>query len=230
MSSARQARRSYNAQGRRAQAQANRDRILNTARELFIERGYAGTSIADIADASGVSVPTVFARFGSKVALLKEAVDSALVGDSEPVPLADRPEMRHVYEGRTAPEVITRLAGLIATAGPRVVPISMIMHGAADADPEIAALAQEHDRQRLRGAEMLADVVMERLGSEDRDLFDQLRDLIWMTNAPQTFDLLVRRRGWSPERYGDWAARTLIAATGTADGRDQPSQPETAAG
>lgn len=216
MSSTGQARRSYNAEGRRAQAQANRERILNTARELFVERGYAGTSIADIADASGVSVPTVFARFGSKVTLLKEAVDSALVGDSKPVPLADRPEMRHVYAGRTAREVITRLAGLIAAAGPRVVPISMIMYGAADADPEIAALAQDLDRQRLRGAEMLTDVVLERLGRKDRELFDQLRDLIWMTNAPQTFDLLVRGRGWSPGRYADWAARTLIAATKTA--------------
>lgn len=213
MPSAKQARRPYNADGRRAQAQANRQRILSTARELFIERGYAGTSIADIAEASGVSVPTVFARFGSKVTLLKEAVESALVGDSEPVPLADRPAMRHVHEGKTARQVLSRLGELIAEAGPRVVPIAMIMYGAADADPEIRALADDQDRLRLRGAGLLADLVLVRLARDDRELFEQLRDLIWTLNSPQTFELLVHQRGWSPARYGAWAAGSLIAAT-----------------
>ena len=72
---------------------ANRERILDHARELFAARGYAGTQVSDIAAAAGVSIPTVFARFGSKVALLKEAVETALVGDAEPIPFAERPEM-----------------------------------------------------------------------------------------------------------------------------------------
>lgn len=206
-------RRSYDASGRRAQAQVNRARILDAAQGLFVSQGYAGSSVADIAAAAGVSVPTVFARFGTKVALFKECVDSATVGDTDPVPLAQRPEMLHVRDGRTARQVIGRLAALIATAGPRVVPIYMVMYGAADADPEIRDLAREMDLQRLTGATRLAGIVMDRLGTVDDERRDELRDLIWTMNSPQTFSLLVTERGWPVERYEAWVRRTLLAAT-----------------
>jgi AcrR family transcriptional regulator len=206
-------RRSYDGSGRRAQAQANRERILAAALGLFVMQGYAGTSIADISVAAGVSVPTVFAHFGSKVELFKQCVDSATVGDTEPVPLADRPEMVHVRAGRTARQVVGRLAALIAAAGPRVVPIYMVMYGAADADPEIRALARTMDEQRLAGATQLARIVMDRLGSDSEDLAAEIRDLIWTMNSPQTFSLLVTQRGWPLDRYEAWVRRTLLAAT-----------------
>jgi len=206
-------RRSYDGSGRRAQAQANRERILATALGLFVVHGYAGTSIADIAAAAGVSVPTVFAHFGSKVELFKHCVDSATVGDTKPVPLAERPEMINVREGRTARQVIGRLAALIASAGPRVVPIYMVMYGAADADPEIRSLAHTMDDQRLVGATQLARVIMDRLGTDNDDLAAEIRDLIWMMNSPKTFSLLVTERAWPLDRYEIWIRRTLLAAT-----------------
>ena len=164
MSSTGQARRRYNADGRRAQARATRERILETARTLFVEQGYAGTSIAQIAAAAGVSTPTVFAGFRSKVNLLKEATETTLVGDAEPVPLAERPQMRHVHAGGTAREVLERLAALIAEAAPRVCPMFAVVLAAADADPEIAELARTLDRHRLTGAAQLAGTVGRRLG------------------------------------------------------------------
>lgn len=206
-------RRSYDGSGRRAQAQANRDRILQAAHELFVAQGYAGTSIADIAAAAGLSVPTVFARFGSKVELLKQCVDTATVGDTDPVPFADRPEMVNIREGRTAHQVIERLAALIGSAAPRVVPIYMVMYGASDADPEIRSLARTMDAQRLAGAAQLARVVMDRLGTDDEELAAEIRDLIWTMNSPQTLTLLVTERGWSLDRYETWVSRTLLAAT-----------------
>lgn len=189
-----------------------RDRILREGRDLFVARGFARTSVADIAAAAGVSAPTVFARFGSKAALLKEAVETAIVGDSDPVPFAERPEMQHVYAGRTGRQVLTRLAALIGANAPRVVPIALVMYAAADSDPEIESMAREQDELRLRGAEMLASIVLERLGSDDRAHLEELRDLIWTMNAPQTYDLLVNHRGWPPERFAGWVAQTLTAA------------------
>jgi AcrR family transcriptional regulator len=206
-------RRSYDGSGRRAQAQANRGRILAAATGLFVAHGYAGTSIADISAAGGVSVPTVFAHFGSKVELFKQCVDSATVGDAEPVPLADRPEMVSIRAGRTARQVVGRLAALIASAGPRVVPIYLVMYGAADADPEIRSLALTMDEQRLAGATQLASIVMDRLGSDNQDLAAEIRDLIWTMNSPKTFSLLVTERGWPLDRYEAWVCRTLLAAT-----------------
>lgn len=211
MTSTGQARRRYNSDGRRAQARATRGRILETARALFIEQGYAGTSIAQIAAAAGVSAPTVFAGFTSKVNLLKEATETTLVGDAEPVPLAERPQMRHVHGGATAREVLARLAAFIAEASPRVCPIFAVILAAADADPEIARLARMLDEQRLIGATQLATTVVQRLGDADPARLAEVRDTIWTLNSPQLYGLLVVQRGWSPERYGAWIGQALTA-------------------
>ena len=211
MSSTGQARRPYNAEGRRAQARASRQRILETARALFVAHGYAAVSVADIAAAAGVSVPTVFAGFRSKANLLKEATETALVGDAEPVPLHDRPPMRRVAEAPTAREVLERLAALIAEAAPRVAPMYAVLHAAADADPELARLAATLDEQRLAGATRLAGIVLDRLGDPDPERLAQVRDTIWTLNSPLLYGLLVTQRGWSPEQYGAWVARALTA-------------------
>jgi AcrR family transcriptional regulator len=209
MTSTGQARRGYDASGRRAQAQATRERILDNARELFVSQGYAGTSIAQIAAASGVSAPTVFTGFRSKVNLLRAAVETAIVGDDEPVALAERPAMRHVHAGATAQEVLTRYAAMFVDIAPRACPISLVVYHAADADPEIAALAAVLDEQRLRGSEAIARTVVDRLGAPDR--LEDVRDTVWTLNAPLLYGLLVDQRGWSIERYADWARRGLLA-------------------
>lgn len=211
MAAREQGKRRYNVEGRRAQARATRQRILDTARALFIAQGYAGTSIAQIAAEAGVSTPTVFAGFTSKVNLLKEAAETTIVGDADPVPLHERPQMRHVHEGATAEEVLGRLAALIAERAPHVHPIYAVLHAAADADPQIAALARTLDEQRLTGATMLATTVLNRLGVDDPDRLAEVRDTIWTLNSPLLYGLLVTQRGWSPERYGAWVARALVA-------------------
>jgi AcrR family transcriptional regulator len=210
MTAREQGRRRYNAEGRRAQARATRQRILDTARALFVAQGYAGTSVAQIAAEAGVSTPTVFAGFTSKVNLLKEAVETTLVGDAEPVPLHDRPQMRHVHEGATAEEVLLRLAALIAERAPHVQPVYAVVHAAADADPEIAALARTLDEQRLAGATMLAATVVDRLGDPDPERLAQVRDTIWTLNSPLLYGLLVTERGWPVPRYESWIARALV--------------------
>jgi AcrR family transcriptional regulator len=195
MSSTGQTRRAYDARGRRAQAQATRARILVTARRLFVRKGYAATSIADVAAAAGVSAPTVFAGFRSKVNLLKEAVDTAIVGDDEPVPLADRPAMRHVHAAPNAEEVLRRYAAMFVDIAPRACPISLVAYAASDADPEIAALAASLDEQRLRGSEAIARAVVKRTGDASR--LEEIRDAIWTLNSPLVYRLLVDQRGWT---------------------------------
>lgn len=205
-----QARRGYDATGRRAQAAATRERILECARELFVAQGYAGTSIAQIAQAAGVSAPTVFAGFKSKVNLLRAAVETAIVGDDEPVPLAARPAMRDLHAAPTAAEVIERYAAMFVDIGPRACPIALVVYAAADADPEIAALADLLDEQRLRGSEAIARTIVDRLGA-DPDRVLEIRDTVWTFNAPVLYGLLVDQRGWSVERYADWVRRGLSA-------------------
>jgi hypothetical protein len=152
----------------------------------------------------------VFAGFKSKVNLLRAAVETAIVGDDEPVPLAERPAMRDVHAAPTAAEVLERYAAMIADIGPRACPIMLVVYAAADADPEIAALADEMDEQRLRGSAAIARTVANRLGADGAQEAD-IRDTVWTFNAPLLYGLLVDRRGWTIERYGDWVRRGLLA-------------------
>src|SRR5688500_2144480 len=64
---------------RERRAQLTHDEILQAARRLFAERGYARTSVRDIAQAAGVSAQTVYDSVGSKqelVARLNDLIDS----------------------------------------------------------------------------------------------------------------------------------------------------------
>jgi AcrR family transcriptional regulator len=182
----------------------NRTRILEAARTLFVDQGFAATSVAAIAAAAGVSAPTVFAVFGSKVNLLKEAAETTIVGDTEAIPMAERAEMRHIHAGETAEEVLDRLAELVVSRSAAVQPIFSVIYGARDGHPEIAALVELLDNQRLIGATRLARTVADRLGTDDEKLINELRDGIWTAMSTTIYEALVVQRGWTLARYQQW--------------------------
>jgi AcrR family transcriptional regulator len=53
----------------------DREAALDRALELFWRQGYEGTSIADLTGAMGINPPSLYAAFGNKEALFREAVD-----------------------------------------------------------------------------------------------------------------------------------------------------------
>jgi AcrR family transcriptional regulator len=68
------------------------ERILEATRELLAERGYAAVTIRELARRCGVSVPTLYNRFGGKDELIAEAVRTqfsevlgSVDGDGEPI-------------------------------------------------------------------------------------------------------------------------------------------------
>src|SRR6201998_4590316 len=63
-----------NEDGQRAARGEGRRLLLESARALFAERGYAGTSTREIARAASVTEPMIFRHFGSKAKLFEEAV------------------------------------------------------------------------------------------------------------------------------------------------------------
>ena len=87
MSDAVKARRQYNSSGRQEQAKRNRSSVLQTARRLFLERGFAATTMPAVAAGAGVSVQTVYKAFGNKAGLAKAVFDIAMAGDDDPRPM-----------------------------------------------------------------------------------------------------------------------------------------------
>ena len=83
-----QERRPYHSTLREDQARATRRAVVSAARDHSVELGWSRTTIDAVAARAGVSRKTVFTAVGGKAALLKLALDWALVGDDDPVPMS----------------------------------------------------------------------------------------------------------------------------------------------
>jgi AcrR family transcriptional regulator len=202
--------RSYVSPVRDEAARATGGRILDAAERLFVELGYGPTTIASIAGAAGVSKQTVYNSCGSKSELLKRLYDVRLVGDEEPVPFAEREDVRDVGS-RSDPRALLdgygQLAGAILE---RLGPVmSVVVAGAAAGDPDLRHHLEVADSERLTGAQSWAGKLSS-LGALRPGLtVDRARDIIWAINSVQTWDLLVRRRGWSTQDYAAWLGEAL---------------------
>jgi AcrR family transcriptional regulator len=88
------------AKGRRYQPAETKQRIIDAARRLFMDQGYAATSTADLAVAADVAEGSIFYHFGSKRALLDalgkiyaQAMTEAMMGDAKDVAELDPGDM-----------------------------------------------------------------------------------------------------------------------------------------
>ena len=93
-------RRPYRSPKRQAQAAQTRARMLQAAAELFAERGYVRTTVADVARQAGVSEPNVYAVFTDKPGLLAAAIQQAVRGEEPAVPLRDQPAWKRMLTSR----------------------------------------------------------------------------------------------------------------------------------
>jgi AcrR family transcriptional regulator len=202
--------RRYDASRRQAHALEGRRRILAAAEALFVDRGFAATTIAAIAEAADVSVPTVYAGFASKAELLRRAIEVALAGDDEPVAVADRPTASWVHEAETAEQLLGRYAVMMGELASRAGQIYGVLVAAADAEPELADLLRTFEAQRLRAATLVAEAVDTRGGLPPGRTVAEARDIIWLCNAPEVYVMLTGKRRWSTRRYVAWARNALV--------------------
>ena len=191
--------RRYDASKRRQAAARTRQAILDSALLLFTDQGYSATSMTAIAAHAGVALDTVYASVGRKRELARLLIETAISGSSQAVPAEQR---EYVQAIQAAPDAVAKLAiyasAMRAIAG-RLAPVLSIVQQAAPAEPELAALWTEiADRRALNMRRFAADLAaVAALRVEP----DEAADIIWATNAPELYQLLVSQRGWSPRRY-----------------------------
>lgn len=194
--------RQYRSPLRARRAAETRATLLTAAGELFATRGWVGTGMRDVAAAAGVATETIYAHFSSKRALLRAVVDVAVVGDSDPVAVAARPEFAEIGMGRHADR--TAAAGrLLASIYRRTAPIAKVIREAAASDGEMGdELRVARERQRRDVAAAL-ELIMGRAPTPVE------RDGVWALTSPEVYALLVEDSGWTPEQYAAWMAETL---------------------
>ena len=185
---------------RRESAEGTRRRIIDAAQRLFVERGYASTSIKQVAAAASVAVQTIYWAFGNKAALVSGIRDAWLtrartgerlqavliINDPHERLAAAAAFMRHQWE--TGAEAVAVQQDAMWSDRDIRDTVEAVLENRAQALAPIVEALDAHLRRDLEAKEAL-DIFIALLG------FELYREL--------------RNRGWSADRYESWLARTL---------------------
>ena len=187
---------------RQQQAQATKDRIVAAARVLMAERGWASTTVDAIAAEAGVAPQTVYAAFGSKLAIV-EGMRRTMLRESK------IPEL--LAEAATESDFSRRLelwAKSIRQQMETSYDVISIHRQAARSNPRFAAEYRKVLDNRSRVfTEFIHDL---RAGLAPGVDEGTATDLLWALANEELYRELVEERGWPPERYERWLAQTLI--------------------
>lgn len=206
-----QARRPYHSTLREDQARATRRAVVTAARDLFVQLGWSRTTIDAVAARAGVSRKTVFTAVGGKAALLKLALDWALVGDDEPVPMSGRQVISELEQLSQPRELIAHWAQFVAELEERAAPLADVLVVAADADPEAAGVHAVSERNRLGGAEFIVARLTATDGLRPGLTIERAVAAALVLMDPAVHRTLVRDHGWTRTEYADWIERSAAA-------------------
>lgn len=201
--------RQYDSSRRKAQARQTRLQIIEAARRLFFSSGYTGTTIEAIAREAGVATETVYAIFKNKMAVLAKLVDVSIVGDVEPVPLLERPNIQVATQINEPGQLIDKFSVDIASIMQRMSPVFMLLRAAAPSEPEIAALLERILEGRIEGMTFFVRQ-LKRLGALRDDLsVEQAAETVWAISSGEVFHMLTVDLGWTKEQYAAWLSDSL---------------------
>jgi AcrR family transcriptional regulator len=197
-------RRPYKSLVRQRQAGDTRRRIVEATRQLLLSDGYAGMTIEAIAQRAEVSAQSVYGIFKSKAGILTELLDQSTFGANY------EDAVRRAMSARD-PESRLRLAAPIARQIHDAQSATFdLMRGAGVVAPELAKLEQQREGLRYERQERMIISLRDagRLRSELS--YPSARDIFWMLTGRDVYRMLVCERGWSPQKYQDWLADTLV--------------------
>lgn len=194
---------------RRGRAKATQWRIVKAAYLLFCAQGYAGTTMAEIAEAAGVAVQSVYFTFHTKAALLSRAYDFAVMGEAEP----EIPQRQAWYEAMTAePDVTQALRHFVTGVGEitrRVTPLSLAAQVAADGDPDTARVMAFHDGMQADAYREVVKLLSAKAGLKPGLSLERGTDLLLLYAGTDVYHVMVEMRGWSHDEWLGWTVVTL---------------------
>jgi AcrR family transcriptional regulator len=195
----------YNSPLRADQALQTRRRVLEAARQLFIDHGYAGTTVAAVADQAGVSPETVYLAFGGKRGLLEGVMD--ITGPHESA-AEDEAWWQMVAELPAATDRLDRMVEYSCRILARTWPIHAIIRGAADKEAFAKELSQRllderlaNQTQRIRrflAADLTSGLSVTAAGERYCALA-----------SPELFHVVTRQLGWTTDQHRRWLGGLL---------------------
>lgn len=200
--------RRYDGAGRGAQSAGTRQRIIDAARTLMLERGYRSTTVADIATEAGVNVDTLYALVGRKPAILREIVEQSISGVDHAVPAEARDYVAAIRAEPDGARKLSIYAAAVRHIQGRLAPIARVIQEAAPSEPSVAALWHDIGERRAENMRsFVGDVAAATPLREDLTV-ERAADVVWTLNSSDVYLLLTADRGWTPDQYEVWLSDT----------------------
>ena len=194
--------RRYESVRRVEQAQRTRADIAAAAGRLFVSRGWAGTTIRDVAREAGVAVPTVYAAYRSKAGLVWALADAADLA-------ADLPAMLDEIERSARPrQQLAAMAAFDRRLFERAGDLIALVREAGRTEPELAGLYRQ---ARTRADQTRVQVFSSWPGGTLRGDLDVAAavDVYAGLCSIDVYTTLTAERSWPPERVERWWAGVL---------------------
>jgi len=184
---------------RRAEyAEMTQQAVVAAALELFSRKGYARTTVNEIATLARVSPATVYAQCGGKSGLLRtlmsEGTSGPLIDDTQAACLA----------APTAREKLSRLAEAYLAVYRGSGDVLRIIQEAATTSPHAAEFLEEANRRQKHNVGQIIDQIQQ-LGdlAEELSRDDAVNIIFWLFRYEQ-IALAVKGFGWSEGRTEEW--------------------------
>jgi AcrR family transcriptional regulator len=195
--------RRYRSPARQQQAENTRRRILEAARDLFLERGYAGTTVAAVAAEADVSPETIYGSLGGKRGLLDGVIAAAVQGPNAEVPFERQPAYEEIATLQTPRERLRAFVAFACDVLARTSAVHAVIRGAADGEPFAVELRDRQLQERLDRTTVRVRTDLKgalRPGLTGQRAAQRLAALL----SPELHYLVTVQFGWSAEQHRDW--------------------------
>jgi AcrR family transcriptional regulator len=205
----------------RRRARATRSRITKAAAELFAERGYVGTTMADIAAAAGVAVQTVYFVFHTKAEVLDSAYGLAVMGEDDPAVPQDQEWYRQALAEPDVSIALRLVVHGLSEILRRVAPLDFAVRTAAAADPDASTFLTRNEGMRADGYREMVAFLSHKCPLRENLTETRATDLMLFLASPGAYRALVLERGWTHAEWIAWTSGAL--AQQLFEGAGQPS-------
>jgi hypothetical protein len=152
----------------------------------------------------------VYRLFSSKLGILRALLEVSIGGDDQPIAVQQRPSVAAVLRETDPQKALAGFAAITAGINQRTNDVYNVLSRAADADPEAAELLGTLRQQRDDGQGRIVRALHRKHALRAGLREQEAADIVHAIMAPEVYRLLVHERSWTPDRYHQWATRTLI--------------------
>ena len=176
---------------------------MDAAASCFAERGYAATTLPQIAARAGVSVESVAAN-GPKRDLLLAAFEQTFGGREGSDPMSERTEVSSLLDIPDRRAMVEAMADFIVAGQERGAGIWRALSAAADHDDTVAELYRGLAARRRQDHLLLVRALAERGMLRNERPLEEVADTLALLDGFDPYQLLVRDFGWPVDRLREW--------------------------